>query len=244
MISNKAKDLLKYLCTVGYADALNMAIMTVRKAKLLDSVDEEPKRLIRLLRANDLINPIRSRFELERPLKEIKHGLKRLYQPTKEAYDFSEIKYKHIPFKSVLYQEHNHMLVNVLTMFYRACYGRIEVEYKKFDNYEPDAVLRCQHQGKERTYFIEMETGTWHIGDFIKRIEKMKKFDTKGARFLIIRSHESFNPYWFPSALDNSVNLVEADRHFDKFLSKVQSHIDNRFIIFPYHKINNIQAIL
>lgn len=233
----KADAIIKYLSIVGYADALNMTLITtsqVKPAKTKSGIDKEPRRLIMRLLEGKLIMPIPNRYGI------VKHSPQRFYQLTKKAFDVLELKRKHITYKSGNLAEHNHQLINVLTAFYKFYPDwEIEISYPSFKNYKPDALVIMRKDKYVVSLLVEMETGTWRVeSGFIKeRVPKMCSLDFKSmglanVKFLIVKSEPFFNPYWLPIE-----PLKDEDKLKERFFKYVKSFkVSDRWIFMPYYK--------
>lgn len=241
MPSKKADSILKFLTIAGYADPLNLCILTAKKAITASGVDKEPRRLINILSKQGYIIPINGRYDFNSKLN---YSNKRFYQPTKEAYDFFGLPYKHITYKSALYQEHNHMLINVLAALYKGFNGDLQVEYPKYKANEPDALIHIGYKGRSYSFLVEMETGSWHIGAFQERLKKMSKLDyvqeklPRNTKFLIIKANNTFNPYWLPFPFDQTQDM--SNMSFFRFVKQCKEYADERFLFFPYHHLSKI----
>ena len=117
MPSNKADQLLKYLSVIGYANPLNMVLVTHRTADTTKGALTEVYRLLNkyLLKYN-LIEPIPDKYDNQ------KINYERFYHLSRKELDYFKLEQPHVDYKTInsLIVHHDTQVIDFCTALYLA----------------------------------------------------------------------------------------------------------------------------
>jgi hypothetical protein len=252
----KADKLLIYIATIGYANPLNMTILTKRTAKNTETALKEVYRLMKQLLKTEMVEPIPDKYGIK------DYDRERFFKlSTKGEHYLKAISplfvYKSLD-TSIIW--HDTAVIDFCTAIYLAYQDDFIVEFKREHfkdkdmrkSYNPDRVIVLTHKKtcQQIAFMYEHETGTRSTNEIWRlKIEDMKKAvnavskEYSNWKFLMTISHPLLKAIYRPWEFTPQLKQYNYDSLI-LFRGKCRDEkLDSRFIIRPFCDYPDIKSM-